>query len=387
MKEILKNNKGITMLPLIITIVVLIILASVTIKVVNNDGVTSKAQESKEKTKISIIDKDIKKDILKKQNEPGGLTEEKLNAILSNYGTVTQEGEEKILVTTEDYRIPVTIYYNSYLTSSKEPAGISAQTIAENPTVYYDKTVTNYTCTNSAAVSEWRIFHADSSNIYLIANNYIHFDYAPVTANNYTVKQNSDYALSFNYVINDYANAESIASDNPSRKWITYLNQYGTSSNENKNIRATAYLLDTSLWENFKMQGKADYVIGAPTLELFKSSYNNLYNTEETIDLQILENGYQVKWSTDTSYANYINGLNTSNTLYALTSNSISKMWVASPSGNAAGMLWYTDESSSSTPLKGNGTYYLNGCGLRPVVCLNSSVLLEEQADGTYKIL
>ena len=32
MKGILKNNKGITMLPLIITIVVLLILASVTIK-------------------------------------------------------------------------------------------------------------------------------------------------------------------------------------------------------------------------------------------------------------------------------------------------------------------------------------------------------------------
>lgn len=118
MKEILKKNKGITMVPLIIIIVVLLILASVTIKVVNDDGVISETQEAKNKTEISIIEKDIKTDILKKQNEPGGLTEEKLNTILSNYGTVTQEGEEKILVTAEGYRIPVTTYYNSYLTTS-----------------------------------------------------------------------------------------------------------------------------------------------------------------------------------------------------------------------------------------------------------------------------
>lgn len=118
MKKNVKRNKGITMVTLIITIVVLIILASVTIKVVNNDGIITKSQESKEKTEISIIEKDIKTDILKKQNETGGLTEEKLNTILSNYGTITQEGEEKILVTEEGYRIPVTTYYNSYLTTS-----------------------------------------------------------------------------------------------------------------------------------------------------------------------------------------------------------------------------------------------------------------------------
>lgn len=118
MKGILKNNKGITMVPLIITIVVLLILAAVTIKEVNKDGVISEAKDSKSKTEISIIEKDIKTDILKKQNEPGGLTEEKLNTILSNYGTVIQEGEEKILVTTEGYRISVSTYYNEYLSTS-----------------------------------------------------------------------------------------------------------------------------------------------------------------------------------------------------------------------------------------------------------------------------
>lgn len=118
MKGILKNNKGITMLPLIITIVVLLILASVTIKEVNKDGVILKAQDSKSKTEISIIEKNIKTDILKKQSELGGLTEEKLNTILSNYGTVNQEGEEKILETKEGYRISVSIYYDEYLSTS-----------------------------------------------------------------------------------------------------------------------------------------------------------------------------------------------------------------------------------------------------------------------------
>ena len=37
----------------------------------------------------------------------------------------------------------------------------------------------NYTCKNGEAVNAWKIFLADSDNIYLISDDYIHKDYIP----------------------------------------------------------------------------------------------------------------------------------------------------------------------------------------------------------------
>ena len=55
-KEILKNeeNEGITIIALVITIIVLLILAGVTIATLNgNNGILTKTQEAKEKTEVA----------------------------------------------------------------------------------------------------------------------------------------------------------------------------------------------------------------------------------------------------------------------------------------------------------------------------------------------
>lgn len=63
-----------------------------------------------------------------------------------------------------------------------------------------------------------------------------------------------------------------------------------TSSNENANIRTTAWLTDTSdsgMWSSYK-NADAVFAIGSPTAELFVASYNNRSNkTTNIIELDL----------------------------------------------------------------------------------------------------
>ena len=60
MKEYLKEKKGITLVALVVTIVVLLILASISIGILGgDDGVIKRAQESKDKTEQSELEEDV----------------------------------------------------------------------------------------------------------------------------------------------------------------------------------------------------------------------------------------------------------------------------------------------------------------------------------------
>ena len=165
------------------------------------------------------------------------------------------------------------------------------------------------------------------------------------------------------------------------KPWLSYLNSY--SSSTYTNIRAVAYMLDTNVWSTFKDNaGKAEYAIGGPTLDLFCASYNEKYPTK-TIQYKANSTGYQVKWSSDSSYSNYIDDLSTNDSLYII--NNIRKayaMWIASPSADSNGYLMAVYFYGR---LYGDG-YNNDNPGFRPIVCLKSNVGLEQQSDGTYKI-
>ena len=65
-------------------------------------------------------------------------------------------------------------------TNTDELPIITAKNVTENPNKYYGVEVREYIC-NSKGVSKWRIFHADNSNIYLIADDYISNEYVPTS--------------------------------------------------------------------------------------------------------------------------------------------------------------------------------------------------------------
>ncbi len=106
-----KANMGITLISLVITIIVLIILAGVTISSISrNNGIINKAEQAKKNVQVSSVIEKIQVDVLKKYNsQKGKFTESDFENILINYGSLSGGPEliSKILKTKEKNEIPV----------------------------------------------------------------------------------------------------------------------------------------------------------------------------------------------------------------------------------------------------------------------------------------
>ena len=123
MKE---NTKGITLIALVITIIVLLILAGVSIAMLTGqNGILTQAQNAKNETERAQIKEEIQRKILEEQvNNQGEIDENTFNSILTSYGTVSENEEgEKILTTTQGpYEIPVKeIYGGSFAEDTNIP--------------------------------------------------------------------------------------------------------------------------------------------------------------------------------------------------------------------------------------------------------------------------
>ena len=220
--------------------------------------------------------------------------------------------------------------------------------------------------------------------------------YVPMTnsdgTKNYIQAEDRNTNGRYGFDINEsgYSGTADIA-ENIANKWLKQYTEAGyTASKAYGNGNGTAYLLDTNEWAGFKDSTYAQYAVGAPTLELFAASYNKTHQNR-TIETQVEELGYDVKWS-DGSFGNYrISGLDTTERLYVITDSfegSPKSMWLASPSAYTDG--W--DDTYMMMCVNANGDlekahYGMDTLCSRPVICLKSSAKLEKQADGNYKIV
>ena len=111
-KKIIKKAKGITLISLIITIIILLILAGVTLSLTLGDnGIITQAQKAKEAQEIAAIKEDFQLAILDKELEKGGtgLTKEELEEIAGNYGEIQEDGNT--IKTNEGYEIKIDEIY------------------------------------------------------------------------------------------------------------------------------------------------------------------------------------------------------------------------------------------------------------------------------------
>ena len=106
MKSIIINEKGITLIALVTTIIILLILSSIAIGTLgNNNGVINKSNENNQiAQKESIIEK-IEADLYSEKTITGKIPNEtKLVEIAKKYGTV-DETNKKINITGTNYEI------------------------------------------------------------------------------------------------------------------------------------------------------------------------------------------------------------------------------------------------------------------------------------------
>ena len=294
--------KGITLIALVITIIVLLILAGVSVAMLTGEnGILSQAAKAKEETEKAQANEAL---ILDEYNKF-------LNNAVGGTGSTTPPetgGEE-----------------------------VTASDIADNKDAI-GKDVIGY---EAQGVTEWKIFYAGTMpgesepHIYLISSDYIPYDVIPNSTNssgeatsNKPDKGNYDRTAYFSSILDDYEGSASITDSRIKGLNNSYFNDNTFTSTEN-NMKSVAYMLDTKAWSGFATD-KADYAIGGPTVELLFKSYNQKYTTNYVAEATS-STGYQVGSGSASSYSLTLS--NTSDPLYVITSTTNAyAYWLASPS-------------------------------------------------------
>lgn len=150
MKEILKKRKGITLIALVITIIVLLILAGVTIATLTGEnGILTRASDAKEETEKASVIEQAQTDLLAKQAEnlSGDVTASDLKEVLDKYFNDVPEADDittDTILTTKDeyggnYQIAVSDIYNGEIKGVVSiPEGLEiGSTVSYNPSGTY----------------------------------------------------------------------------------------------------------------------------------------------------------------------------------------------------------------------------------------------------------
>ena len=282
--------------------------------------------------------------------------------------------------------IPVKV--SKYETSILKASDIAGKT---DKTKIYGATVTGYTLPSGTTTDvKWKIFYADNSNIYLIADNYVERANLPNSTDGKTATANkpNDGSTScarsayFSKILRDYAGSSRITESKLKALNNDYFNTKGYTS-ANNNMKSVAYMMDTTAWNSkFRDTSKAEYVVGGPTVELLFKSYNEKYKTAYESQASSAT-GYQIRKTSSNRWLTGIGSmLKTSDSLYVITKQTDAySYWLASPSAYNPNTVVIVNS--------GGVTYYdydYDNYGFRPLVCLKSDVTLEKVSDTEYAI-
>ena len=146
----LKISKGITLIALVITIIVLLILVGVTIATLTGEnGIITRASDAREETEIATVKERARTDILGVQAEnEGKISKESFVEILNNYfmnvPTVDELPEDLstlILATKDEYgehKINISEIYNGDFSDTIVVAEKTIEDLKAGDKVYYD---------------------------------------------------------------------------------------------------------------------------------------------------------------------------------------------------------------------------------------------------------
>ena len=384
----------------ILNIIILLILAAVTIVALSGDnGILRNAGKAKEQTEKAQVIEQAQIDILGKQadNSSGELERNDIKEILDKYFKEVPDDftSDTVLDTKEEYgnyKIPVSEIYDGEI---KEPTLKAGDMSEEQRKELIGKYVTNYEPESNDAIEttapgKWMIFNIDDKNIYLIASDYItEVPYGKSGTNKPIGSGGSPRGVRFTNILNDYPGGSAEITDSKIQALNdSYFSQNFTSAGNN--MKAVAYMLDTTAWSGFKEEGVAEYAIGGPTIELLFEAYNKAHPDEEYPNGKYKARaesnlGYEIStdggknWGTSTG-SNYLDSNDRTFVINSI--NNASAMWLASPSNydmyNNVLYIWNYGKVEG---------VYSNANGLRPVVCLESKIELKKTETNTYEII
>jgi hypothetical protein len=282
---------------------------------------------------------------------------------------------------------------------------------------YYGTDITGF---NTIYPIEWQLFYSDEDNVYLITKDYVRNSYLPDELYKYpgdsdnTPMYGADFCTFTRSYMNYYdctgpiitnedgvnnpwpnAGAASSLANNPlTSKYLRWVSLYPNSTNYN--MKATAYMMDTSVWANFSGNTIGAYAMGGPTLEMFMLSYNAKHSDKFVIDntltpapndsntdlqYNVNSKGYKARlesWDNSYWYGIYAS-LDSTDSMWVKASQDKALLyWIASPSGADPSYMPYVfyNGTFSSNYYLGQAEEYSNVItGFRPLVAIPKSSL------------
>ena len=369
MKTKFKNAKGITLIALVITIIVLLILAGVTIATLTGDnGILNQAGKAKDKTTEAESIERVQVEVAGSYGLDGTIDKDQLNKNLGNIAGLkigeSNFGGENIVK-----ELPATVTLNGYDIGIDANGGVEKipeiiAKIRANPQAYYGKKVTNY----NANGKTYRIFYVDKDNYFKGGYNTIYLK----------ADSSGGGSCSTSYD----ANQTLIKKMNP--LWATKGNTVAakTTTISNENEQAAAWLCDPSKWTAYCDTDKANYAIGGPSVEMYVKSYNQTHG-DNTLGCQYQTNdapGYGYKrygtiqnhgWFT---YSDTLDYSMTYKSMYCgQNGNKTGAWWLASPSVYRSDFVCFVYGPDAALSIS-DCDY---GHGVSPLVSLKSSFIPE----------
>ena len=334
MKTKFKNAKGITLIALVITIIVLLILAGVTIAILTGDnGILNQAGKAKDKTTEAESIERVQVEVAGSYGLDGTIDKDQLNKNLGNIAGLkigeSNFGGENIVK-----ELPVTVTLNGYDIVINANGGVEKipeiiAKIRANPQAYYGKKVTNYKASDSDT-NTYKIFYVDKDNYFKDGYN--------------TIYLKADFSGSVSCSTSYDASQTLIKKMNP--LWATKGNTVAakTTTISNENEQAAAWLCDPSKWTAYCDTDKANYAIGGPSVEMYVKSYNQTHG-DDALGYQYQTNNvpgyiYKVKdtiqndgWYTNGDILDY--SMTYKSMFCGQNGNKTGLWWLASPSAHA----------------------------------------------------
>ena len=373
MKTKFKNAKGITLIALVITIIVLLILAGVTIATLTGDnGILNQAGKAKDKTTEAESIERVQVEVAGSYGIDGTIDKEQLNKNLKNINGLIYNGNP-LSDRNKIANLPATVTLNGYDIVINANGGVEKipeiiAKIRANPQAYYGKKVTNYKASDSDT-NTYKIFYVDKDNYFKDGYNTIYLK-ADFSSDSVSCSTSYD------------ASQTLIKKMNP--LWATKGNTVAakTTTISNQNEQATAWLCDPSKWTAYCDTDKANYAIGGPSVEMYVKSYNQTHG-DDALGCQYQTNnvpGYIYKVNNTIQNDGWYTNSNTLD--YSMTyksmycgqkGNKTGYWWLASPSAYSSNVVCsvYGDNAYLS------GDYYYGSNGVSPLVSLKSSFIPE----------
>ena len=369
-----KQNKGITLIALVITIIVLLILAGVSIATFTGEnGILTQAEDAKTKTTQAEARERVQLEIAASFDNKGKYDLEIAKKNLEDNLKLVKDAEKNGYI--EDSNGRLTIKYNGYeiyvdekgkVGDEKFKPTFNAEELAigapvQETTSKYGWKVKDYTVkTEDCPSGVWRLFYQDSNYTYLINDELTATTYKPVDYYDTIKDENGELK---------YQTGADVST--VGQKLSPKISSLFTEINKNTSIRFTAWMTDPEVWKDYKDEnGDAVFAIGSPTAELFVASYNNTGKTN-TINLGLGTYGYTENTGSKWLKAEDNKGI--------YNKDDSSHWWLASP---------YHISSSYGLYVNGGYGFFSNynvdsvSNAVRPLVCIPTSVFNSDYFDS-----